>query len=88
MSPYTAGMEVEAIRRWVENHRAAQRRELEEIDRSASLSRSIAAALSLIALAGKRHGWPVPPDPVEEREDERVRRVWERLRERMAVVER
>lgn len=39
-------------------------------------AQAIAAALSLVELDGRLHGWPPPADPVTERED---LIVWERF---------
>jgi len=41
---------------------------------------SLRAALSLIALARARHGWPLPADPHEEAQDLLAYERWARLR--------
>lgn len=76
-------MDPQDIRRWVENHRAAQERERQEVrERGTVVADPIAASLSLIALAGRLHGWPVPVSEVDEREDELARQRWDKLRAR------
>lgn len=70
----------EDLRRWVEDKRAAEVRERQEA-RGGSFTRDpVRAALDLIAIAGRLHGWPIPPDPVRQREDELARERWNRLR--------
>ena len=71
---------LEDLRRWAENHRAAVEREREEIRGGAYVDDPIKAGLGLIALAVRLHGWPVPVDPVRQREDEAAREAWDRLR--------
>jgi hypothetical protein len=71
----------EELRRWIHGRRAAEERELREIvDESLTPSRSLAAALSLIALARSRHGWPFPTDPSTAEEEGRAWEAWARLR--------
>jgi len=69
------------LRRWVNDRRAVAALERSE-ERSAppAPASAIAAALALIALSGRLHGWPSPDDPVSEREDEHARASWTRLR--------
>lgn len=70
----------EDLRRWVEDKRAAEERERAEV-RGGSFARDpVRAALDLIAIAGRLHGWPIPPDLVRQREDEVARERWARLR--------
>lgn len=70
----------ENLRRWVEDKRAAEVRE-REAARGGSFARDpVRAALDLIAIAGRLHGWPIPPDAVRRREDEIARERWSRLR--------
>ncbi len=74
-------MEPQDIRRWVENYRAAQERERQEVrERGSFVADPIAASLGLIALAGRLHGWPPPVSEVDEREGELARERWSRLR--------
>jgi hypothetical protein len=74
-------MRPEDLRRWVEGHRAA-----EEAGRAADDGRLVEPrvsweqALSLLALVGRSIGWPVPPDEVRQREDERAASAWRRVR--------
>ena len=51
------------IARWVENQRATARR-IEQLAARADAEpgESIAAALRLVALYGRLHGWPAPAD--------------------------
>jgi hypothetical protein len=73
------------IRRWIASRRAAEARELAE---AASVPAdplgSFRRAQSLIALARRRHGWPLPVDPAAAAEDERGWERWARLRRRLA----
>jgi len=74
-------MQRDDLRRWVDGHRAAQQREREEaMATGARPAAAIASALALIALAGRLHGWPIPEDEVDVREDEAARSAWDRLR--------
>ncbi len=69
------------LRRWVQGHRAAQQREREEaIATGPQPEVAIASALALVALAGRLHGWPIPEDEVDRREDAATRVAWDRLR--------
>jgi hypothetical protein len=70
----------EDLRRWVEDKRAAEAREREAARGSSFARDPIRAALDLIAIAGRLHGWPIPPDPVRQREDDLARERWARLR--------
>jgi len=70
----------EDLRRWVEDKRAAEERE-RQAARGGTFARDpIRAALDLIAIASRLHGWPIPPDAVRQREDELSRETWARLR--------
>lgn len=70
------------IRRWVRARRAAEERELaEQSETRGSPGRSLRAALSLIALARARHGWPLPVDPESAEDDARAYARWARLRQ-------
>lgn len=71
----------EDIRRWAENLRAVEERARDEARERGYVADSIAASLDLIAFASRLHGWPLPRDPLREREDEAVRDTWQRLRE-------
>jgi hypothetical protein len=67
----------EDLVRWVENHRAAARREAQEIAQNPpDVEEAIAAGLALAALYGAMHGWPPGEDPITARED---REMWERF---------
>jgi hypothetical protein len=74
------------LRRWVNDRRAVAALERSEM-RSAppAPASAIAAALALVALSGRLHGWPCPDDPVSEREDERARATWTRLRRALGI---
>ena len=68
------------LRRWVDDKRAAEEREREAV-RGGSFARDpVRAALDLIAVAGRIHGWPIPVDAVRRREDELARERWSNLR--------
>jgi hypothetical protein len=41
---------------------------------------AIAGGLALIALAGRLHGWPVPEDAIDRRDESLARERWDRLR--------
>lgn len=74
-------MDPNEIRRWMESRRAAAERERREVaERGTFVPDPIAASLSLIALAGRLHGWPLPVSEADQREDELARETWDRLR--------
>jgi hypothetical protein len=73
-------MEAADVKRWAESRRAAERRELQADIAAPSPESAMAAALSLIALAGRLHGTPWPEDEHSRSEDDRVRQQWDRLR--------
>jgi hypothetical protein len=69
------------LRRWVHSRRAAEERELSEARTTVRPpDAALRAALSLIALARARHGWPLPADPRDEEEDMLAYDRWARLR--------
>lgn len=73
-------MRPEDLRRWVEDQRAAAERE-RVAARDRGFSRDpIRAGLELIDLVIELHGWPIPEDPVTQREDELAWEQWVRLR--------
>jgi hypothetical protein len=74
-------MSREDLRRWVEGHRAAQRRERAE----AAVARpdpaiAIRHALALIALSGRLHARSDANEAADRRDDEAARATWTRLR--------
>lgn len=74
-------MNPDEIRCWVANRRAAALREAKETRRAPpGEDECVRRALSLIALAGRLHGWPLPEDPVSLREDRLGYERWARLR--------
>jgi hypothetical protein len=74
-------MRREDLRRWVDNHRVAQRREREgTILAGPEPPVAIASALALVALAGRLHGWPMSEDAVDRQDDAAARVAWNRLR--------
>lgn len=78
---YARVVRSEDLRRWTEARRAAEARErLEQRQAGPAPDSAIAAALALIALAGRLSGWPPPKDPVSRREDAEGYRRWARLR--------
>jgi hypothetical protein len=72
------------VKRWAQSRRAADARERQADVAPSSPEAAMAAALSLIALAGRLHGTPWPEDERSRSEDDRVRQQWARLR---ALVE-
>jgi hypothetical protein len=68
------------VKRWAESRRAAEVRERQADVTPPSPEAAIAAALSLMALAGHLHGSPWPEDEHSRWEDDRVRLQWARLR--------
>lgn len=72
---------LEDLRRWIDNQRAVEERQREEARDSGYIADPIAAALDLIAFDARLHGWPIPRNPLQEREDEAARETWSRLRE-------
>lgn len=76
-----ARMKAEDLRRWVADQRAAEARiRAEQREQGPQPQEAIASALSLIAIAGSLHGWPMPEDAVSRREDEEMYERWHRLR--------
>jgi hypothetical protein len=71
-------MRPEDIRRWAEDRKAAELREHAALLVGPCLSAT--AGLDLILLASQLHGWPLPIEPADAAEDERVWRDWDRLR--------
>jgi len=49
-------------------------------------ARSFARAMSLIAFAASRNGWPLPTGPEEAADDLAFHDVWARLRRNAGVV--
>jgi len=70
----------EDLRRWVEDRRAAEEREQQAARQGGFARDPVRAALDLMAIAGRMHGWPIPEDVVRRREDELARDRWDRLR--------
>lgn len=76
----------EDLRRWVENYRAAEELQREELRHNPpTREKSIQTALELIAVAASLHGWPFPTTVVDEREDLEVAEAWMRLRAAFAT---
>ncbi len=73
-------MQAADVRRWVQSRHAAALRERQADVTPSSPESAIAAAFSLIALAGRLHGAPWPEDDRSRSEDDRVRQQWARLR--------
>lgn len=76
-------MRPDEIRRWVTARRGAAARERAEVRHAGAGADSVGAALALVALTGRLHGWPVPDDPVTAREDAAMYERWARLRRRL-----
>jgi hypothetical protein len=70
-------VERDAVRRWINGHRAAERRSLELMRREGPMSSeaSFLAAMELCDLAA-----PVDSDPVHDREVEQTRALWAKLK--------
>ena len=78
---YTEVVQAMTIRRFVEGHRLAEARQLDEERRGGADSQgAIASALALVALFGRLHGWPPPEDVEDSREDLQAYERWARLR--------
>ena len=77
-------MDPNDIRKWAENHRAAQAREAAELrGRPMPPSEAFAAALDLLVFDEQMNGSPFERyDPVSEREDREMWETWAKLRER------
>lgn len=75
----------EELKRWVENQRAAAERERQQALGGSFVRDPVRAGLDLIALAARLHGWPIPEDPVRQREDELARERWSRLRKALGA---
>lgn len=75
----------ESLRRWVEDRRAAAERERQAAREDGFARDPVRAALDLIAVAGRMHGWPIPEDAVRRREDELARDRWDRLRQALGA---
>jgi hypothetical protein len=79
------GTSGESIRRWIKSRRAAERWERDvSVENTPSPAESVARALDLITLAASVHGWTLPSDPVNAREDARAYERWVRLRTRLS----
>jgi hypothetical protein len=79
--PYTRRMEREDLRHWIENYRAAQRRERAETEAAGpEAPTAIPHALAVIALGGRIIPRTPAADPVDSRDDDRARAAWDRLR--------
>ncbi len=79
-------MNAEQARRWVDAHRAAEVRQRQADADVLSPTASIAASLSLIALAASLGQASDGPDDVERGEDEAVWAQWHRLRTRSGLA--
>jgi len=76
--------EAEALRAWVVGRAAGQEWErVEAYGKVVPVGEAFARGLELIDFAAELHGWPIPEDAVGRRQDEEVRQVWRRLRERL-----
>ena len=77
-------MDPTQVRRWIANFEAAAAADHEaHRDRGIDRERSISLSLSMIAAARRALGGRVVDDPLREAEDDRVREVWRRLRNRL-----
>lgn len=77
-------MDKESLLRWKAGYDAAQ--SLERRERRAhppNLAESLAHGVSLLDFAIELHGWPLPADPVSERELVEARATWAKLRRRL-----
>jgi hypothetical protein len=71
----------EDLRRWTVARGTAEARErLEQRRAGPAPAGAIAAALALVALAGRLTGWPPADDLASQREDAEGYRQWSRLR--------
>ena len=77
-------MDPTQVRRWIANFEAAAEADRQALrDRGIDRARSIGLSLSMIAAARRALGGRVVDDPLREAEDDRVREVWRRLRDRL-----
>ena len=86
---YTLTMPVASareLRRWARLRQAGAEHEraLRRVDHPPSADQAIAHGFGLIDFAGTLLGWPVFEDEVSARQAEETRRIWRRLRERLA----
>ena len=81
--PFTRARE---LRRWARLRQAGAEHEraLRRVDRPPSTDQAITQGFGLIDFAGAILGWPIPEDEVSARQAEETRRIWRRLRERLA----
>ena len=71
----------EDMRRWVENYRAVEELQREELRRNPpTADESLRRAFGLMRFAASLHGWPLPRTAVDQREDEEVATAWAKLR--------
>jgi hypothetical protein len=73
-------MRAEDVRRWAEARRSAEEHELRSAGAAPEPQAAWLSALSLFSLLGRMVGWPVPPDPIREREDATAAQAWTKLR--------
>ncbi|HJW94883.1 MAG TPA: hypothetical protein VJ901_14805 [Thermoanaerobaculia bacterium] len=75
-------MDPEALRRFVENHRAAQEREAQEVrGNPMPFERSWAFAMELLRFDEQMNGDPFSRhDPIEDEDDRRKYEAWTKLR--------
>jgi len=77
-------MDSRQVRRWIANFEAAAAADRQAL-RDRGIDRAWSIGLSLSMIAAVRHvlGGRVVYDPLREAEDERVRKIWRRLRDRL-----
>jgi hypothetical protein len=75
-------MDPEALRRFVENHRAAQELEAQEVrGNPMPFEQSWALAMELLRFDEQMNGDPFTrPDPIEDEDDRRKYETWTKLR--------
>jgi len=77
-------MDARQLRRWIANFEAAAEADCRaRRDRGIDRVRSIGLSLSMIAAGRRALGGRVVHDSLREAEDERVREIWRRLRDRL-----
>jgi hypothetical protein len=74
----------EEIRHWIAGRRAAERRERAE-ERAIDPEIAFRRGLAMIALASRLHGWPLPENEEDRKQDLEAYARWSRLRHRLAA---
>lgn len=72
------------LRRWLENWKAVEEVEREETARERiSPADAVARGFELVNVAARIHGWPLPADEADRRDEELARERWTTLKRRL-----